>query len=213
MKKTTLGLALAALCAVGGTGAWYALHNKAAQAPNQTDVIMSGLLSNPEQVDPMSWGIVANQLFNQGDKLRAAFCFYVFQVRTLPFVKALEGTANDNNIVASRNGLNQLLASQINEWIATDPEAVYQVARQAIAYEASLSQDNLRPQSVPQEAWRLIVAQERQSYAQEMENTLGSPQQRQALAELRRATGFEVGPLKEPGAPLPPEWLSPAASK
>ncbi len=213
MKTKTLVLTLAAVCVVGGAGAWYVRHKPAAQATQPSDTIMAGLLASPEQVEPMSWGLVANQLFNQGDRLRAAFCFYVFQVRTLPYVKALAGTDAGNTVMASRNGLNQMVGAQINEWIGTDPEAVYEVARQAIAYEATLSQDNMRPQQVPPEVWKVIVAQERQAYVQEMEHVLGTPQLRQAVADARRANGFAVGPLKDSGAPLPPEWVSPAASQ
>lgn len=209
MKKLALGLGLAALCAAGA-GVWY-LQAKPATPPAEADPIMVGLLGSPQQVDPMSWGLVANQLFAQGDRLRAAFTFYVFQVRTLPYIQAYAGTERGNVLTASRNGLNQMVGAQINEWIATDPEAVYQLARQAIAYEATLSHDNLRPQEMPAEEWNRIVAQERAAYAASLENDLGSPDQRRALIELRRNAGFTVGPLKDPGKPLPPEWVHPAA--
>ncbi len=160
------------------------------------------VLAHPEAVNPFTYAIAVKWLWEQNRRRQAAFWFYVFQARTRPWSQA---DTRGDGAGALRGALNQELGPVINGWVASDLAAWRDIAERAIAYELRLPLSPERPDGVGSAAWQQLVEKSRAEYAAQMHDALGGLTA-EALAAKRREAGLPVGPLDQPGPPLPDAW-------
>ena len=141
-------------------------------------------------------------LWSRGRRQQAAFCFYVFQARTRPWALADKG---GDGAAALRSSLNDGMGPVINGWIGSDPAAWRTIAERAVSYERRLPLSAERPPGLDAASWRRLVERSRVEYAAQLKTAFDgmSPDE---FAVKRHAAGLPVGPLSEPGRPMPDEW-------
>lgn len=149
---------------------------------------------------PFELAETSKAMWARGDRLQAAFWFYVFQIRTAPWAEA------QPDLLPLRGAVNDSLGRTINEWLASDVEAWEELAERAIAYEAGQPLWSDRPEGVDAAEWRDRVERARATYARDFRQVFASFDAGD-IAAMRREHGLPVGPLDQPGAPLDPNWL------
>lgn len=159
-------------------------------------------LTRPQAADPFAYAMLTSALWGEGRRLQAAFWFYVFQVRTRPWADA---DRRGDGAAALRASLNDGLGQEINGWLGSDLNAWREVATRAMSYEARLPLPADRPDGVDAAAWTAAVDKARRDYRAGYEKTLGA-MTAEEVARGRRENGLPVGPLKDPGPPLPVGW-------
>lgn len=172
------------------------LSNSIAERNAQADYVTA----HPEAVHPIYLAVAAQVLWQRGDRLKAAFWYYVFQARTGPWVKR-----SDLQFSSLRAALNQSLGSEVNEWIASDPQARTEVASRAIAFEKRAPLYPGRPDGTSEEDWTQAIAAYRLEYEEGFKTYILKTPPEQIHRE-RKANGLHNGPLQAPGAALPEEW-------
>lgn len=159
------------------------------------------VISQPDSVEPTGLLLVSQVLWKRGDRLQAAFWFYIWQERSRPGAMLDPSSAG-----ALRASINATYGLTINEWIGSDITAMIDVGGRAISYEARIPLYPERPDGISAKRWNAMVVEERRKYVagfQEARKMFGDPE---LNAKLRGENGLYVGPLKEPGAPLPDDW-------
>jgi len=160
------------------------------------------ILQHPDAVPPMFFAGVSSRLWARGDRSQATFWFYLYQGRTLPWVKVL-GPNNIDSFI--RRGINTVEGKKINEWIGSDFEAWREVGARAIAFEKTAPLYPGRPDGIAEPDWNKLVAEQRADYEASF-LTLFGHLTAESVAAGRRSAGLYVGPLQSPGKPLPEAW-------
>ena len=148
--------------------------------------------------EPFSWVQPIHTLWARGDRLQAAFWYYVYQLRSRPWADA---DRNGGGAAALRASVAAGLGREINEWIGSDPAAWRDTGARAIAYEKTLSLYSGRPDGVSQDDWLEANHKARQAY-EEGFNQMWAEYSPSDIEAQRRQRGLYVGPLKNPGQPL-----------
>ncbi|NJC33752.1 hypothetical protein GGR88_001226 [Sphingomonas jejuensis] len=163
---------------------------------------IAAIEAHPDQADPFQWAIVAAREFERGNRLRATFWFYMFQIRSRPWARA-DGAGS--GAAALRASLNATLGPTVNAWIAADPAIWQDVATRAIAFEARLPLHPDRPEGMDEAAWRRLVAEQRAAYAAEARSAFADLEPAE-VARARRENGLPSGSLTDQGRPLDESW-------
>jgi len=163
---------------------------------------IDAFLARPQATDPFAYAMLTNALWQEGRRRQAAFWFYVFQIRTRPWADV---DKRGDGAAALRAALNDGLGQEINGWLGSDLDAWRDLAARAMSYEARLPLSADRPEGVDAAAWSAAVATSRRTYREGYEKTLGALTAAESAAR-RRENGMPVGPLEDPGPPLPADW-------
>ena len=174
--------------------------NPDATTPDEAEIARA-LLADPSAYPPITYVYVTKYLWARGDRRQAAFWHTLFQIRTAPYLRY------DRDLGPLRGSINQVLGGEVLRWIGSDYAAWEEVTRQAMAYERRAPLNPERPEGVAKREWLAHVAQSRQAWATDFNDTFGPRGPgRRALDSRRRSNGLYVGPLQDPGAALPAEW-------
>lgn len=169
---------------------------QAAQPPSPETV-----LANLSSIQPLNLVYVVSGEWAAGNKLKAAFWFYVWQIRTDAWVTGM----NDSGFTQSRNMLNNQMGQGVNTWIAADPALMRDTAERAISYEAKLPLWTERPEGLGESDWAAIIAKSRADYASEMQAAFAEMPVEE-IRTLRQEKGLPVGTPADMGEPLPDDW-------
>lgn len=174
-----------------------ALLGDAGRLPGAAEYIVG----HPGAVHPYYFARVVDDLWRRGNRRQAAFWYYVFQSRSRAWAET------DPNLKDLRGALNDGMGQAINSWAAGDLDAWQEIGARAISYEKKLPFYPGRPGGVSAEQWTAIVAKWRKAYEDGFLSVFPKTEQdRQAYADKRRKKGLYVGPLQNPGEPLPDDW-------
>lgn len=157
------------------------------------------VLANLNSVSPLNLIYVVAEYWEAGNRLQAAFWYYVWQIRTEPWAQT------DPEFAQARSSLNQSIGSTINSWVFADPDMAASISERAIAFEPKLPMWNRGAEGMSVEQWEQLVAATRIAYANDMRNAFAQTPPDQIRA-LRQQNGLPVGSLTDMGAPLPDEW-------
>jgi hypothetical protein len=159
------------------------------------------ILDAAEVRNPFDWIEPIATLWKRGDRLQAAFWYYVFQIRSRPWANADRGRTGGSGAAALRGSIGETLGRPINEWLGSDPAAWKETGRAAIAFEKRLRFHAGRPDGIDETAWAAM----NQSAREEYEKGFGELWDQYSFAQLediRRSNRLYVGPLRNPGQPL-----------
>lgn len=174
--------------------------NPDATTPDEAQIARA-LLADPSAYPPVTYVYVTKYLWERGDRLQAAFWHTLFQIRTAPYLRY------DRNLGPLRASVNQVLGGQILGWLGSDYAAWEDVTRRAISYERRAPLNPEIPEGVSPTEWAAQVESSRRAWQADFNATFGpSGPGRAAVDAQRRANGLYVGPLQNPGAPLPADW-------
>lgn len=159
------------------------------------------VLANLTEVSPINLAYVIADEWKKGNKLRASFWYFIWQIRTDAWVTGL----NEEGFKLYRNMISDQLGRTINTWIIADPALTRDTAQRAMAYEAKLPLATMRPDEMSETDWMAIIAKSRSDYATDF---------REAFAEIsdedmrtaRQQNGLPVGTPADMGAPLDENW-------
>lgn len=157
------------------------------------------LIASLDQISPLQLVRAVSEYWQRGDKLQASFWYYIWQIRTAPWV----GT--DPAFDDARASLNNAIGQTINGWIAADSETWQATARRAVAFEPKLPLWTIHPPEMSPEAWATRVAEHRASYARELDEAFAQTDA-ETIRRSRSEAGLPVGPLTDAGQPLPDAW-------
>ena len=169
--------------------------------PSDEATLARSIMENPAAHKPETWVYVTKYLWERGDRQQAAFWHFLFQIRTLPWLEY------DRQMGPFRSGVNASIGATINEWLGSDYDAWLETTRRAIAYERRLPLSHERPAGVSEAAWAQSIARGRQTWETDFRQLTGPGGTTRAQIEaVKRQNGRYVGPLRDPGAPLPNDW-------
>lgn len=151
--------------------------------------------------NPFDWIEAIATLWGRGDRLQAAFWYYVFQIRSRPWAEADRQRTRGSGASALRASISETLGRPINEWLGSDPAAWKETGTAAIAFEKRLSFHAGRPDGVDETAWAAMNQRAREEYEEGFEE-LWAQYSFAQLEDIRRGNGLYVGPLRNPGRPL-----------
>lgn len=159
------------------------------------------VIANPDAVNPFYYAAVINTLWRRGDRAQATFWYYIFQSRSRAWADA------SPDLAELRGSLNDGMGQTINQWAASDLAAWHDIGARAISYEKKIPLYAGRPDGYSQEKWAAAVAQRRKDYQDGFTAAFSATQADPKIHdEQRRKNGLYVGPLQEPGTPLPDAW-------
>jgi hypothetical protein len=162
------------------------------------------VLQHPDAVQPFDYTYMIKTLWAEGNRSQAAFWFYVFQARSLAWAKA---DKVGSGAAALRASLNAALGQRINQWVGSDPIAWRDIAARAISYEKKMPVYPSKPNGISEADWQKLVTDSRAEYEAGFSNGFSAIlSDEKAYAGQRTAHGLYVGPLKDPGRPLPDSW-------
>jgi len=161
------------------------------------------VLQHPGAVQPFDYPYVVKTLWAEGNRSQAAFWFYVFQSRSLAWAKADKA---GNGPAALRASLNEVLGQTINRWVGSDPAAWRDIAARAISYEKKIPVYPGKPDGTSEAEWLKLVAESRAEYEAGFSKFSATLADEKAYSAQRAAHGLSVGPLQDPGRPLPDSW-------
>ena len=170
---------------------------------DQQKVATEYILQRPDSVQPFDYAYLIKTLWAEGNRSQATFWFYVFQSRSLAWAKADKA---GNGPAALRASLNESLGQTINQWVGSDPVAWRDIAMRAISYEKKMPVYPGKPDGMSQAEWRKLVSDSRAEYETGFNKFSAILADEKAYAAQRTAHGLNVGPLKDPGRPLPESW-------
>jgi hypothetical protein len=159
------------------------------------------ILADPAAYRPETYVYVTRYLWERGDRRQAAFWHFLFQIRTAPWLPY------DRNLGPLRSGVNASIGATINTWLGSDYDAWLETTQRAMAYERRMPLSPERPAGLSQARWASDVARARAGWETDFRQITGpSGPTRAGMEARRRANGLYVGPLRDPGAPLPADW-------
>ncbi len=171
-----------------------------AGAPDEA-AIARQILADPAAYKPETYVYVTKYLWERGDRQQAAFWHFLFQIRTVPWLRY------QPDLAQFRGGVNASIGAAINEWLGSDYDAWLETTRRAIAYERRMPLSPERPAGVSQPEWNEAIEQGRDGWAADFREITGpSGPTKAGMDAQRRSNGRYVGPLRDPGAPLPADW-------
>lgn len=157
------------------------------------------LVAKADEVDPMALICAVRQYWERGDRLKAAFWYRIWIIRTDPWVR------DDWEFDVVRDVMGGQFALKIGEWAASDLTHYVELLDRAHAYEAKLPLSPLKPSRMSQQDWDATVAQSRKDLKEQHVSSL-QPGEIEAINQQRAALGQYIGPFKEPGSPLREDW-------
>lgn len=194
-----LGTGLFALSLSTGLVSSPALAAQEAEAPKPPSA--ESILNNLTSVSPLNLVYVVAEEWKAGNKLRASFWYYVWQIRTDAWVKGMD----DSGFKQLRAIISDEMGQAVNGWIAADPALMRDTATRAMGYEAKLPLWSERPEGMSQADWDALIAKTRADYAQEMRDAFADTTDEEILAG-RQSRGLPVGTPSDQGAALPDDW-------
>lgn len=159
------------------------------------------ILDAAEVANPFDWIEPIATLWRRGDRLQAAFWYYVFQIRSRPWAVADRQRTGGSGAAALRGSITEILGRPINEWLGSDPAAWKETGTAAIAFEKRLAFHAGRPDGIDEPTWLAMNRSAREEYEQGFEVLWGQYSFAQ-MEDMRRDNGLYVGPLRNPGQPL-----------
>lgn len=189
-RRTLIAAGLGAMTSLGLPG------SAAAQAADPY-----AILDDPQVRNPFDWVEAIATLWRRGDRLQAAFWYYVFQIRSLPWAEADRARTGGSGAAALRGSITHALGAPINEWLGSDPAAWRDTGARAIAFEKRLPYHAARPDGIDEAAWARMNETARTSH----EAGFDQVWRQYSFADMearRRQMGLYVGPLQDPGQPL-----------
>jgi hypothetical protein len=180
------------------------------------DAAVAQVIAHPETVNPLAFAIVAESLWDRGNRQQAAFWFYLFQARTQPwmaggpmssvvladYLEALIGERQE--YAALRRAYNSQLRAT-NTWAMSDLKALEGLARRVFSYERRIPLHPVRNTVVSEATWLAEVEHRREGNEEAFQEMISSTDPETFYAE-RRARGEYVGVWQDPGPPLPDDW-------
>lgn len=151
--------------------------------------------------NPFDWLEPIGTLWRRGDRLQAAFWYYVFQIRSRPWAEADRQRTGGSGAAALRASIGETLGRPINEWLGSDPARWQETGTAAIAFEKRLAFHAGRPEGVDETAWAAMNQRAREEYEKDFE-ALWEQYSFARMEEMRRSNRLYVGPLRNPGQPL-----------
>jgi hypothetical protein len=170
---------------------------------DQQKIATDYVLRHPDTVQPFNYAYMIKALWAEGNRSQAAFWFYVFQSRSLAWAKADKA---GNGPAALRASLNEVLGQRTNQWAGSDPIAWRDIAARAISYEKKMPVYPGKPNGISEADWQKLVTDSRAEYEAGFKEFSAILADEKAYAAQRAARGLYVGPLKDPGRPLPDSW-------
>ncbi|MBP0579802.1 hypothetical protein J8I29_10825 [Labrys sp. LIt4] len=159
------------------------------------------IIRRPSAVHPYYFARVVDVLWARGDRRQAAFWYYLFQSRSRAWAET-EPKLND-----LRGALNDSMGPAINSWAASDLDAWQEIGARAISYEKKIPLYAGRPEGLSASQWTEAVSEWRKKYQDGFISVFPKTvEERRQYAAKRRQRGLYVGPLLEPGKPLPDDW-------
>jgi hypothetical protein len=158
------------------------------------------LYVDPSQVSPFVYVSVISYLWNSGNKIQATFWYYVFQSRSRAWATA---DTKGDGYSALRSVLNDQMGIEINRWIASDPDEWRNIAIRAISYEKKIPLYSDKPEGITEESWNKLVIKERVDYESDFISNFPKSED---IIIARKNNSLYVGPLQNPGKPLPDTW-------
>ena len=159
------------------------------------------ILANLDKVNPLSLSHVIADEWQKGNRLRASFWYFIWQIRTDAWVEGLD----EEGFTVFRNMISDQMGQAINTWIAADPALMRDTAERAIGYEVKLPLSNEKPEDVSDTDWQAIIAKSRADYATDLRDAFADITDAEILAS-RQQNGLPVGTPSDLGAPLPDDW-------
>lgn len=159
------------------------------------------VLANLTEVSPFNLAYVVADEWKKGNKQRASFWFYIWQIRTDAWVSGV----NEEGFKLYRNMMSDEMGRTINTWILADPALMRDTAQRAIAYEAKLPLSNMRPDDMSEADWMAIISKSRSDYATDF-NEAFAEMSDEEIRVTRQQNGLPVGTPTDIGAPLDGEW-------
>ncbi|WP_428148947.1 hypothetical protein [Brevundimonas sp.] len=171
-----------------------------ASPPNEA-AIARQIMADPASYKPENYVYVTKVLWERGDRQQAAFWHFLFQIRTAPWLPY------NPDLGPFRSGVNASIGARINEWLGSDYDAWLETTRRAMSYERRIPLSPERPAGLSQAEWSAAVERARAGWAADFREITGpTGPTKAALEAQRRSNGRYVGPLQDPGAPLPADW-------
>lgn len=159
------------------------------------------ILDDPQVRNPFEWVEAIAALWRRGDRLQAAFWYYVFQIRSRPWAEADMAQTGGSGVAALRSSITYALGAPINEWLGSDPATWRDTGARAIAFEKRLPHHGGRPEGIDEATWARMNETARTGH----EAGFDQVWRQYSFADLearRRQAGLYVGPLQDPGQPL-----------
>jgi hypothetical protein len=159
------------------------------------------ILDDPQVRNPFEWVEAIAALWRRGDRLQAAFWYYVFQVRSRPWAEADMAQTGGSGAAALRSSITYALGAPINEWLGSDPATWRDTGARAIDFEKRLPFHAARPEGIDEATWARMNETARAGH----EAGFDQVWRQYSFADLearRRQAGLYVGPLQDPGQPL-----------
>lgn len=159
------------------------------------------IMADPAAHKPETYVFVTQHLWSRGDRLQAAFWHYLFQIRTLPWAEQVP------ELRPFRAAVNESIGGEIHRWLGSDYDAWADLTRRAMAYEQRIPLSPERPPGLSEAEWLAQVQRSRAAWREDFNHVFGPDGPRRTDIEAdRRASGFAIGPLQNPGVPLPDDW-------
>lgn len=157
---------------------------------------------HPDAVAPMQYIYLVKTLMEQGDAERAAFWYYVWEIRIAPWAAA--GGDEYGQLVGA---LSMSLGAAIDEWAGSDPVAMRQLMLRAITFERRVPLYSGKPDGLLEADWAALVEKWRTKRDEKaLDRTFGNAAALANFEAQRREAGLYIGPWKAPGSPLPDDW-------
>ena len=195
MKETGSVIGRRTALAMGGA-AVLGIAVPARSGPRNADPYQ--LLDSVEVANPFDWIEPIATLWRRGDRLQAAFWYYVFQIRSRPWAEA---DPVGDGAAALRGSITEVLGRPINEWLGSDLAAWKETQAAAIDFEKRLGFHPGRPDGIDERSWTAMNQRARDEYEKGFAEMWGQYSFAQ-LEDMRRRNGLYVGPLRNPGQPL-----------
>ncbi|WP_332805688.1 hypothetical protein [Sphingomonas sp. RT2P30] len=159
---------------------------------------------HPESVNPMMLPLIISKLMRRGDMMHAAFWYYFWQIRSAPWAKF----GPPDGYPALRGAFSAALGPVINGWAGSDPDAFRDLMTRATSFERRAPLYGGKPDGVTDTAWQAAIARSRLDHNIEQLDSIfpRDAAGRQKYLDRRKANGLYVGPLRDPGEPLPETW-------
>jgi hypothetical protein len=198
--------AIAGLCAVAAPAPSLAadyseaqLNQMFTQGGLQATIAADYVAEHPGAVIPVALGNASLSMWRRGDRAKAAFWLYVYQIRMMPWM-AVQPEFGDMAQYMLDNG-----GREIGDWAGSDLQAWQALVRRAIAFEGKAALYPEHPQAVKDADWPALVASARRIYLENFEKDAAALTPSEAI-QARTKNRLYVGPWKDPGAPLLDAW-------
>lgn len=179
------------------------LMSQSAEGERAADYV----LAHPDAVNPVDFIFVVLHLKKRGDMERAAFWYYIWQIRSSAW-----RDDGPNGAMSSVNQMRGIFTEEvgrpINEWAGSDYQRWRGLMLRAASYERKMPLYDGRPDGMSESDWKTRLEKVRAEHdAKSLDAVIpDTPEARARNEAARRQNGLYVGPWKDPGTPLDPSW-------